>query len=87
MDNEYQAWKDFQKNDIDFSLMRIKYSDKNFYERYNIGFESYINGDWKNSKKYLDEAESILGSPDGPIQYLKSKMEKYNYEMPENYKF
>lgn len=87
MENEYQAWKDFQKNDMDFSLMRLKYSDKNFYENYNLGFEAYINGEWEDSKKYFEIAENILGSNDGPIQYLKSKMEKFNYEMPQNYKF
>jgi hypothetical protein len=87
MNNEFHAWKDFEKNDMDFSLLRIKYSNRNFYLQYNLGFENYINGDWKEAKKYFDNAENILGCKDGPIQNLKKKMEIHDYEIPDNYIF
>ena len=60
MDNEFHAWKDFEKNDRDFNLMRIKYNNRKFYEQYNYGFENYVNGRWKEAKIFFDLAEVII---------------------------
>lgn len=60
MTNEIRAWETFEKNDEDFKAMRIKYSNSLFYEEYNLGFDDYVNGDWKSAKTHFEMAEVIF---------------------------
>lgn len=57
MSNEIRAWDNYINNDEDWKIMRKKYSNHNFYEEYNDGFEDYVNGNWKNAKKHFEMAE------------------------------
>jgi len=59
MSNEVRAWENYIKNDPDWSIMRLKYSNQYFYEEYNSGFDDYINGDWKNAKIHFEMAEVL----------------------------
>ena len=58
MTDEVGAWSNYEKNDEDFRIMRMKYDDnKIFYQEYNMGFDNYIKGDWKQAKHHFDNAE------------------------------
>ena len=57
MSNEVRAWENYEKKDEDYKTMRLKYNNPHFYEEYNLGFDDYVNGDWKNAKSHFHNAE------------------------------
>ena len=56
-----------------------------FYNKYNLGIEQYLNGEWLNAKKLLQEASKIYQG-DGPTRQLLMYMKSRNYEAPINWK-
>jgi class 3 adenylate cyclase len=79
------VWKEFEESDIDYSIMRRKYTEE-FYENYNQGFENFMTGDWNVAKRYFEAAEEILGDKDGPTENLMHIMKEYNFVKPHDWK-
>ena len=71
------------ENDIDLMLLLRSDSNQEFREKFDKGFEMYISGDWKSSKKFFLEALEIR--EDNPIDTLMNFMEKNNFVAEENW--
>jgi hypothetical protein len=64
----------------------IKPHYKEFIEAFNIGFISYINGNWKKAKEDLELVELVKKSHDYPSRCLLSYMKENDYIAPANWK-
>ena len=56
-----------------------------FYQKYNLGIQQYLDGEWQNARELLQEASKIYQG-DGPTRQLLLYMKSKNYEAPKNWK-
>lgn len=60
-------------------------ADSNFRTVFAFGVDSYLNGDWKLSRGFLDKAKAIKPD-DGPSLVLYNFMKKAGFEAPKHWK-
>jgi hypothetical protein len=63
-------WLEFTRNDIDWHIMRSKYTQE-FYQLYNMGIQEYISGDWEQAKNYFEQANVSLYIKDFLFYFIK----------------
>jgi len=71
------------ESDKDLTYM-LQNRNPEFYENFNSGFESYINGEWPTAKKKLIRCLEIIPH-DGPTQNLISYLEEHDFIAPEEW--
>lgn len=61
------------QEDLDFQEM-LKMPTSDFREKWKIGFEYYLHGEWTEAKRFFIEAEEAMGHRDGPCRTLLAVM-------------
>jgi class 3 adenylate cyclase len=66
----------------DVQIMRRRYTEE-FLETFKMGYQCYSEGEWEPARTHLSEAQTLLGTRDGPSVALLRLMEMYNFKSPE----
>jgi len=81
----YNVFEDFLENDADFKTANSKFT-KEFYDEYNLGFDDFINGKWKEAKAHFERSNQILGEIDQPTNSIINFMSEHHFEPGHDWK-
>lgn len=73
------------ETDRTLMLMRQRYTEE-FLEIFRMGYENYVQGEWKAARRFLSRTHRMVGKEDGPSFELLSFMQKTRYEAPQDWK-
>jgi len=68
----------------DIAAMRFRYTLE-FIHVFNMGYQNYVQGEWKVAKRMLSKTRSMLDSEDGPSCALLNYMEEHLYNAPDSW--